>query len=329
MSLPEIDIGLELFSLLRADRDCPLPIKGRDSAVANTVNSQRATKVPSGLFQRTRPLSHRPIFKIHDPVWSRAADEISDKGAPDIVLLDGAKTPRNQTPQPGYIAWRVRIACDNSRTKNREALEADPLNRLFFEPHDPHIANPAFRGASHCREQRKPCDTPGPTTAGKAPDHANFEGLQLLLAPLQAAFADANTARSTDGIALRNHALRKPGHVRWKLGIRGIQDYLPHTGISGQRNRPAIDHHDFNAGRLGSQRTHHCGSHLPRATDDQDAKCHFGPAELGEGTVPRLASPGPPTMPSPSLLNWRHFAPAVWPGPCPGTPGLGKPGRAG
>lgn len=31
----KIDIGLELFSLLGADRECPLPIKGRDSAVAN------------------------------------------------------------------------------------------------------------------------------------------------------------------------------------------------------------------------------------------------------------------------------------------------------
>jgi hypothetical protein len=37
MSFPEIDIGLELFSLLGADRECPLPIKGRDSTVANSA----------------------------------------------------------------------------------------------------------------------------------------------------------------------------------------------------------------------------------------------------------------------------------------------------
>ena len=37
MSLREIDIGLELFSLLGADRECPFPIKGRDSAVANSA----------------------------------------------------------------------------------------------------------------------------------------------------------------------------------------------------------------------------------------------------------------------------------------------------
>src|SRR6267154_5085542 len=153
--------------------------------------------------KRTRPPSHRPIFEIHNPVWGRAADEFSDKGAPDIVLLDRAKTSRNQPTQPSHIARRVGIACDNSRTKNREALEAYSLNRLFFEPHDPHIANPAFRGASHCREQRKLCDTPGLTTAGKATDHANFEGLQFLLAPLRAALTDTNTGCPIDRIALR------------------------------------------------------------------------------------------------------------------------------
>jgi uncharacterized protein len=98
----------------------------------------------------TRPLSHRLIFEIHNPVWGRTADEFGDKGAPDIVLLNRAKTSRNQPPQPSHIARRVSIACDNSRTKNREALEAYPLNRLFFQPHDPGIANYTFRGASRC-----------------------------------------------------------------------------------------------------------------------------------------------------------------------------------
>jgi hypothetical protein len=79
-----------------------------------------------------RPLSHRRIFEILNPGWGRAADEFSDKGAPDIVMLNRAKRSWNQTPQPIGIARRVSIACDNSRTKNREALEACPLNRLFF-----------------------------------------------------------------------------------------------------------------------------------------------------------------------------------------------------
>lgn len=39
---------------------------------------------------------------------------------------------RNQTPQQSCVARRVSIACDNSRTKNREALEAYPLNRFVF-----------------------------------------------------------------------------------------------------------------------------------------------------------------------------------------------------
>ncbi len=74
-----------------------------------------------GLFQRTRSLSHRPIFEMHNPVRGRAVDEFSDKGAADIVLFDRAKTSRDQAPQPSYIARRVLIACDDSRTKNREA----------------------------------------------------------------------------------------------------------------------------------------------------------------------------------------------------------------
>src|ERR1700722_11185109 len=139
----------------------------------------RANRLKSGwtIQARTGPLSHRSIFKIHDPVWRRAKDEFSDKGASDVILLDRAKPSRNQTPQPCDIARRVSIACDNTGAKNREALEADPSNRLFLQPHDPHIANPAFRGASHGREQRKSCDTPGLTTSGEATDHANLEGL--------------------------------------------------------------------------------------------------------------------------------------------------------
>ena len=61
---------------------------------------------------------------------------------------------------------------------------------------------------------------PGQTTAGKAADHADFEGLQLLLAPLHAAAADADTGCPIDGIALRHHAMRKPGHLCRELGGR-------------------------------------------------------------------------------------------------------------
>src|SRR4030095_5021568 len=84
------------------------------------------------LFERTRPLSHRPIFEIDNPVRGRATDEFSDKSARDIVLLNRPEWTRNQTPQPSNIARRMGIACDDARAENRQAFEAYPLNRFFF-----------------------------------------------------------------------------------------------------------------------------------------------------------------------------------------------------
>src|SRR5437667_3912283 len=98
------------------------------------------------------------------------------------------------------------IACDDARTENRQAFEAYSLNHFFFQPHDPHIANLAFCGASRCRKQSKLRDTSGVTTTGKTTDHPNFERLQFLLAPLHAALTDANTGCPIDRIALRNQA---------------------------------------------------------------------------------------------------------------------------
>src|SRR5262249_22523851 len=134
----------------------------------------------------------------------------------------------------------------------------------------------AFRGTSRRREQSKARDTPCPATAGKTADHTDFEGLQLLLAPLHAAAADADTGCPIDRIALRDHALRKPGHISRELGGSRIPDHRPHTRIGISGNGFAIDHHDLNTGWLRGQRTHHRGSHLPRATYDQDAKPHVG-----------------------------------------------------
>jgi hypothetical protein len=113
-------------------RHAPKPAADDEVAPVRRHLVLQDTQNNSGLFKRTRPLSHRRIFEIHNPVWGRAADEFSDKGAPDIVLLNRTKRSRNQTPQPSYVPRRVSIACDNSRTKNREALEAYSLNRLFF-----------------------------------------------------------------------------------------------------------------------------------------------------------------------------------------------------
>ncbi len=224
-----------------------------------------------------RAVSHRPIVEINDSVWDRVADEFSDKGARDIVLLNRPEWTRNETPQPGGIARRMGIACDDARAENRQAFEAYPLNGFFFQPHDPHIANPAFRGASRCREQSKLRDTSGVTTTGKTTDDPDFERLQFLFAPLQAALTDANTGCPVGRNALRDHALRKPGHFCRELSRSRIQNHLPPARICAQSNRFAIDHHDFSAGRLRSQRAHHRSADLPRATDDQDAKHDVAP----------------------------------------------------
>src|SRR6476646_10868355 len=118
---------------------------------------------------------------MHNPVWSGAADEFSDKGACNIVLLNLPEGTRNQTPQPTEIGRRVDIAGDDARTENRQALEANPLDGFFFQAHDPPVADPAFCGASRRREQSKPRDASGVTTTGKTADNANFQSLQFLL----------------------------------------------------------------------------------------------------------------------------------------------------
>ena len=78
-------------------------------------------------------------------------------------------------------------------------------------------------------------------------------------------------------VAERHHAPCKLGHFCGKLRICRIQDHLSQAMGSGQRNHLAIDHHDLSAGRLDNQRPHDRGSDLPRATDDQDAKCQCRP----------------------------------------------------
>ena len=96
------------------------------SPVADAASgSGSLTRIDLETIQSARDtLSHRPIFEIDDTVWGRAADEFSDKGAPDVVLLNRPESTRNQTPQPSSIARRMGIACDDARAENRQALEA-------------------------------------------------------------------------------------------------------------------------------------------------------------------------------------------------------------
>src|SRR5579864_391488 len=102
------DMLLSLLCSLNGDRPANPFVAGQDR-----------------LSKPTRPLSHRCIFEIHDARGGRAMDEFSGKSAPDIILLNCSPPSRNETPQPGSIARRVSIACDNSRAENRQALEAD------------------------------------------------------------------------------------------------------------------------------------------------------------------------------------------------------------
>src|ERR1700761_8022734 len=96
----------------------------------------RSLRESFACWQRARHPSHLLVPETRSPVRGRDLKPISDKGAPDIVLIDGAERSGNEAPQPGEIARGVGIAGDNSRTKDREALEADRLNSFFLHPHD-------------------------------------------------------------------------------------------------------------------------------------------------------------------------------------------------
>ena len=92
-----------------------------------------------------------PFSRYTTPFGRRVADEFSDKGTPDIVLLNRPEWTGNQTSQPRNIARRMDIARDDARAENRQAFEAYPLNRFFFQPHHPRVTNPALCGAARCR----------------------------------------------------------------------------------------------------------------------------------------------------------------------------------
>src|SRR5678809_825428 len=93
-----------LVAVARADVSEPdaggVPRRGASDpphAVSTSPSRTRGMHLTIGeLFERTRPLSHRPIFEISNPIWGRAADEFSDKSARDIVLLNCAEWTRNQ-----------------------------------------------------------------------------------------------------------------------------------------------------------------------------------------------------------------------------------------
>jgi hypothetical protein len=75
----------------------------------------------------------------------RALDEFSDERARDVVLLNRPEGSGNEASQPGGIGRRMGIARDDPRAEDRQVVEADRSNGLFFEPHHARIPNPAVR----------------------------------------------------------------------------------------------------------------------------------------------------------------------------------------
>ena len=74
---------------------------------------------------------------------------------------------------------------------------SEPDGRSILELDDVTVsadgrATPILDGVSCTLRAKEILGVVGETAAGKTTDHADFQGLQLLLAPVQAAFADAD-----------------------------------------------------------------------------------------------------------------------------------------
>jgi hypothetical protein len=66
----------------------------------------------------------------------------------------------------------------------------------------------------------------------------------------------------------------EPGDFRLKAFRFRVQNHLSDTRARDRGYLPTIDHDYFDAGWLGNEGTHHRGTDLPRATDDQDSERH-------------------------------------------------------
>ena len=88
----------------------------------------------------------------------------------------------------------MRVADNNSGTKNSEARKTDAAHGVFFHAHHPGVANPAAGGAAHRGKQAKLRD-PGVVAAPrKRAYHADFQPLQFFFAPSRRTSADADAA---------------------------------------------------------------------------------------------------------------------------------------
>ena len=142
-------------------------------------------------LMRPRSLLHRGIFQDRRPVLT--VEKFADKGAPDIVLINGSKRSRDETPQQSKKPWGVRITCNDAGAKNCQVFKSEPPHRIFFFAHDASITNPAFSATPRCRKKSESFDSRREAAARKRADQANFKLLDVLFAPLLTPFTDANT----------------------------------------------------------------------------------------------------------------------------------------
>ncbi len=138
---------------------------------------------------RSRPLLHRDILQDRRTVLP--VEKFTDKGPPDILLVDRPERSWNQAPQRGKNAWRMRIPRNDAGSKNCQAPEPYAPDGVFLFA-DANIANRAPGAAAHCREKSEALEARCVAATRKCADHADFQLPHVRFAPLAAPFPDAD-----------------------------------------------------------------------------------------------------------------------------------------
>src|ERR1700730_8882414 len=149
---------------------------------------QTSRKVP---LLCPRSLLHRGIFQDRRALL--AVEKFTDKGPTDIVLINGPKRSRNETPQQSKKPWGVRIARNDAGAKNCQMFKSEAAHCIFLFAHDAGITNPALGATPGCRKKSESFDSRRQAAPRKRADQANFQLLDVLFAPLLTPFTDANT----------------------------------------------------------------------------------------------------------------------------------------
>src|ERR1700689_3733032 len=114
-------------------------------------------------------------------------------------LVNIAKRPSHQAPQPSGPAWGMSVADNDAGAKDGEAGKTDVAHGVFLHAHDAGIAKPAAGCASCRRKQTKLGDSGVMAATRKGTDDAEFESLQFFFAPALRSRTDTHTAHGADG----------------------------------------------------------------------------------------------------------------------------------